>query len=419
MMMSAVFLAAALSSGNAEFDIAAREGAREIALRRAADEIAEKGPPAGALERAMLADPGKFAKEDDAKRLCREVFEREAKAAFAAKAKAIDERLGTKPDSAAPRLCVKKDVFEKTFDSERRSAVEKQAKGLVAATRPAESDFDGMDDAKLRAMMTDRIMKEQKTPVFEENRQFVSERMVEPVIADARREQKRQAEYLMRTRTDAYAPSALKRDLRTRLGENVKNRRAKADDPAKAWGVFEGTFERFVDVAVERRTLARLERRIDEYETKVDVDYVLKAIAENPSAHVKAGESETVFRARYSSEILSGAVAAACDEASEKERKEFGEYAKRHLGAERLRKAVEQRLQKEVLPKWRKARKEAAVRQAAETWPGLEDGTWHPDPELADETAARSDYSAAVRNWRRVKGMESLAGAAKGRPVLE
>ena len=419
MMMSAVFLAAALSSGNAEFDIAAREGAREIALRRAADEIAEKGPPAGALERAMLADPGKFAKAGDAKRLCREVFEREAEAAFAAKAKAIDERLGTKPDSAAPRLCVKKDVFEKTFESERRSAVEKQAKGLVAATRPAESDFDGMDDAKLRAMMTDRIMKEQKTPVFEENRQFVSERMVEPVIADARREQKRQAEYLMRARTDAYAPSALKRDLRTRLGENVKNRRAKADDPAKAWGVFEGTFERFVDVAVERRTLARLERRIDEYETKVDVDYVLKAIAENPSAHVKAGESETVFRARYSSEILSGAVAVACDEAPEKEREEFGEYAKRHLGAERLRKAVEQRLQKEVLPKWRKARKEAAVRQAAETWPGLEDGTWHPDPELADETAARSDYSAAVRNWRRVKGMESLAGAAKGRPVLE
>ena len=68
MMLSAVFLAAALSSGNAEFDLAAREGAREIALRRAADEIAEKGPPAGALERAMLADPRKFEKAGDARR---------------------------------------------------------------------------------------------------------------------------------------------------------------------------------------------------------------------------------------------------------------------------------------------------------------------------------------------------------------
>ena len=422
MMMSAVLLAAALSSGNAEFDNAAREGAREIALRRAAAEIAEKGPPAGALEDAMLSDPGRFVKASDAKRLCREIFEREAKAAFAAKAKAIDERLGTRPGSAFPGLRVEDVVgrhFERAFEKERRSAVERQAKGIVAATRPAEGDFDSMDDAKLRAVMTDRILKEQKSPVFEENRQFVSERMVEPVIADARREQRRQAEYLMRARTDAYAPSALKRDLRARLEDNVKDRRAKAEDPAKAWGVFEGTFERSVDSAVERRAIARLERRIDSCEVKVDADSVQKAIAENPPAHVKAGESEAVFRARYSSEMLSGAVAAACAGAPAQEREEFGAYAKSHLDADRIRKAVEHRLQKDVLPKWRKARAEAAARQAAETWPGLEDGTWHPDPALADETAARSDYSAAVRDWRRAKGMEPLAGAAKGRSVLE
>ena len=147
MMVSVVFLAAALSSGNAEFDDVARSGAREIALRRAAAEIAEKGPPSGALEKAMLADPGKFEKEADAKRLCREVFEREAKAAFAAKAKAIDDRLDiltqSRRDSASAfpqqnsaasahqHLCVK-EVFEKAFEKERRSAVEKQAKGLVA-----------------------------------------------------------------------------------------------------------------------------------------------------------------------------------------------------------------------------------------------------------------------------------------------
>ena len=422
MMVSAVFLAAALSSGNAEFDNAAREGAREIAITRAAEEVAEKGPPAGVLEKTMLAAPGKFVKEADAKRLCKEVFEREAEAAFAAKAKAIDDRLGTRADSTQPRLRVK-DIsdrhFEKSFAAERRSAVEKQAKGLVAATRPAESDFDKMDDAKLRAAMLERILKEQKTPVFEENRQFVSERMVDPVIADARREQKRQAEYLMRARCDAYAPSALKRDLRARLEDNVKDRRAKAEDPAKAWGVFEGTFERSVNAAVERRALARIERRIDAYEVKVDAGSVLKAMAENPSAHVKARESETIFRARYSSEMLSGAVAAACSEAPAQEREEFGAYARRRLDADRIKKAVEQRLQKDVLPKWRKARAEAAARQAAETWPGLEDGTWHPDPDLADETAARSDYSAVVRNWRRAKGMERLADATKGRSVLE
>ena len=437
MMTCAILLAAALSSGNAEFDAVAREGARAIALRRAAEEIVEKGPPAGALERAMLADPGRFQNASAAKTLCREIFEREARAAFAAKAKAIDERLGIRPgqgiDSSTQsrrdaegggllRLNVK-DVVErhyaKSFASERRSAVEKQAKGLVTSTRPAERDFDSMDDARIRAMMVERILKEQKTPVFEENRQFVSERMVDPVIADARREQKRQAEYLMRARCEAYAPSALRRDLRARLEDNVNDRRAKASDPAKEWGVFEGTFARSVDAAVERRALGRVERRIDAYETKVDVDSVVKTIAENPSAHVKSGASEALFRAKYSAEILSGALAAASAEAPVQEREEFRAYVEKHADAAQIKKSVEQRLQKDVLPKWRRARAEAAVRQAAETWPALEDGTWHPDPELADETVARSDYKSAVRNWRREKGMEPLAGAAKGKPVLE
>ena len=423
MMASMVILAAALSSGNAEFDDVARSGAREISLRRAAEELVEQGPPSGALEKAMLADPGKFQKEADATRLCREVFVRQAQEAFDAKVKAIDARLGmTASRVEAGAAAVEKAVerhFAEAFAAERRAAVERQAKGLVASTRPSERDFDAMDDATLRAKMLDRILKEQATPVFEENRQFVSERMVDPVIADARREQKRQAEYLMRARSDAYAPSALRRELRARLDDNVKGRRAKAEDPAKAWGVFEGTFERSVGAAVERRALARLERMIDGYEVKVDAESVMKAMSENPSAHVKAGESETIFRARYASEILAGAVASACAEAPAAEREEFGAYVRQHLDADRIRKAVEQRLQKDVLPKWRKARKEAAARQAAETWPGLEDGTWHPDPDLADETAARSDYSKAVRNWRRTKGMEALAGAANGRPVLE
>lgn len=423
MMTCAVLLAAALSSGNTEFDAVARAGAREIALRRAAAEIVANGPPAGALERAMLADPDRFEKAADARMLCRDIFKREAKAVFAAKVKAIDERLGLKPsDSALLRISVDEVVerhFARSFEAERRSAVEGQAKGLVASTRPSERDFDALDDARLHADMLVRILKEQKTSVFEENRQFVSERMVAPVLADARREQKRQAEYLMRARCEAYAPSVLKRDLRARLEENVRSRRVKAADPAKAWGVFEGTFARSVDAAVERRTLGRLERSIDGFETKVDVGSVLKTIAENPSAHVRPGDSEALFRTRYSAGILSGALAAAGAEAPAQEREEFQSYAKNRIGAAQIRRAVEQRLQKDVLPKWRRARAEAAVRQTAETWPSLEDGTWHPDPVLADETAARSDYAAAVRDWRRAKGMEPLAGAEKGRLVLE
>jgi hypothetical protein len=90
----AILLAATLSSGNAEFDATARDGARAIAVSRAKAELSEKGPAPGALERAMLADPAAYEKPAEAERLCRGVFAAEAARQFAEKVRAIDDRLG-------------------------------------------------------------------------------------------------------------------------------------------------------------------------------------------------------------------------------------------------------------------------------------------------------------------------------------
>ena len=473
MSILAVLLAATLSSGNAEFDATARDGARAIAVSRAKAELSEKGPAPGALERAMLADPAAYEKPAEAERLCRGVFAAEAARQFAEKVRAIDDRLGigsnkvgvesnrvgvgsnkvgvesnrvgvesnkvsathasnptlndpiltlNDPNSTLidPNLPLIVDRhFAAAFAAERKAAVEAQAKTIVSATRPAEADFDSKEDWELREQMLQGVLNERKAPVFTENRQFINERIVEPVIQDARREQKRQAEYLMRARSDAAAPSKLAAELKSRLEENVKERRAKAEDPSKSWGVFAGTFERAVGPAVERRTLSRLERRIDAASLEVSAESIAKAIAENPAAHVKSGESEKLFRGTYAAQIEASSVDAAVAEAPDGERAELREYLAARLGDERVRKSVESKLQKDVLPKWREARAEAAAKQAAETWPALEDGTWCPSPELADSVAAKSDYAKAVREWRGEKGMEALAGASGGRPLME
>ena len=103
MNMIAFILAATLSAGNAEFDSTARDGARDISLSRAREELRENGPASGALEKAMLADPKKFEKPDEAETLCRDIFADELRAQFAAKARAIAERLGIESAPAHPR----------------------------------------------------------------------------------------------------------------------------------------------------------------------------------------------------------------------------------------------------------------------------------------------------------------------------
>ena len=423
MNMIALILAATLSAGNAEFDSTARDGARDISLSRAREELREKGPVPGALEKAMLADPKKFEKPAEAEVLCRGVFADELRAQFAAKARAIAERLGLESDKveldAGKADEIANKHFASAFAAERKAAVEAQAKTIVAATRPTEAEFDEKEDWELREQMQKRILDEQKTVVFSENRQFINERMVEPVIKDARHEQKRQAEYLMRARCDTAAPSKLAADLKARLEENVKERREKADDPSKAWGVFAGTFEKSVGPAVERRTLDRLEKKMEATNVEVDVDSILKEIVEAPQKHVKQADSEKIFATRYSTALLARALDGACNDAPQSERDELREYLSSRLGGERIQKAAEAKVKKEVLPKWREARATAAKRQADDTWPTLADGTWFPPADLADDITARSDYAKSVKEWRSLSALRTLADAPKGRPLME
>ena len=377
----------------------------------------------------MLADPAKFERPDDAESRCRGVFLEAVRAQFAERARAIDERLSVgsfgvgAESNAVDGATLAEEVagrhFAAMFGAERKAAVEAQAKTIVAATRPTEAEFDAKGDGELREQMQRRIVEGQKTAVFAENRQFISERMVEPVIRDARREQRRQAEYLMRARCDTASPSRLAADLKSRLEENVKERRAKAEDPSKAWGVFAGTFEKSVAPAVERRLLDRLERKMDATEIPIDVDAILKEIAESPASHVKTEDSEDIFSRRYVAGLVLRSLDGVCGDAPQSERDELREYLSARLGGERLRKAAGAKVRKDLLPKWREARAVAAKRQADETWPSLADGTWFPAPDLADDIASRSDYAKSVREWRALSALKSLADAPGATPLME
>ena len=161
MNMIALLLAATLSAGNAEFDATARDGARDISLSRAREELREKGPAPGALEKAMLADPKKFEKPAEAEALCRDIFADELRAQFAAKARAIAERLGIESDKVELDAGKVDEIASKHFGSafaaERKAAVEAQAKTIVTATRPTEAEFDEKEDWELREQMQKRI----------------------------------------------------------------------------------------------------------------------------------------------------------------------------------------------------------------------------------------------------------------------
>ena len=423
-----LLLAVALSAGNAEFERTAVAGAADIAVSRIASELAKTGPQAGTLEKAMLEGGEKFASREGAKELCKEVYRAAVESEFRAKVDAVSDRLGLDKAELAARGQKAFDgklgaddgkLFEATFEQERKSACERQARGIAGAVKPSEEDVETKDEQALRQEMTAKVVAQQRNAVFEENLKYISETIVDPVIDSAKKEMKRQREYLSRTKCEAYAPSALEKEIEANLRKNVEARKAKEDDPSKVWDVFPKTLADALPAVVEHRTLERVAKNVDDVAVAVDAESILKTIASDPAAHRRADESEKIFRGIFAAQVLDGALARAEQEAPAKERGEFAEYVRAHAASPEIVRAVETRIRREVLPKWKAARVAAAKSEADRIWPTLADRTWYPDAELADAVAARSDYAEAVKAWRKAPELEALAKADGGKPVME
>ena len=418
-----LLLAAALSAGNAEFDRTAAEGAARIAVGRLRRELTDKGPAQGFLKEAMLADPGAYASRDEAEKSCRSLYSARAEKEFADACQEIRRRLAL-PENVAFALTDDDKAklasrFPAAFETERREAVSEQAKGIVREIRPDEAEFESHPEDRLRAVMTQLVIEGQSQPVFEENRQYVSEQIVDPMIAGAKAERRRQREYLMRAKCEAFAPIRLADELKAKLSENVTDRKAKEKDAYKVWGVFPSVLTEALPAAVERRTLDRLVGSVEARAIEVTVDDVASVILRDPAAHVKAKESEGAFAGIYAKEILDKSLQTALEEAPERERDELKAYLSERTSAEPVVKAVERTIRRDVMPKWKAAREEVSARQAAELWPALVEGRWFPSAELADATAARSDYAEAVEKWRSIAELRQMANAGEGRSVLE
>lgn len=431
-VFSAVVLAVSLAAGSGEFDRAAAEGAARIAVSSVKERILKNARSSKSLKDAMLAEPVRAVKRSDAEDLCRDIYLKASAEELKREVEMVFARLaaGRRIEDAFPSglvataaVLTKKDMgvisggpFKKAFAAARKEACDEQAAGLALAIRPSMTEADDDDDTRLQITLSKRIAASQARPVFEENFKYISDKIVKPLIADARKEKKRQAEYVRRVRSDSLAPSALSSDIALKLAANVEERAAKAENPAMAWGIFPSVTNVTLRNNVERRIDKHYESLVTETPLGVSGESIARQILSDIPAHRKPADSERIVVTAVSAKLLTEALVAAVKAAPPKEREELTEHLKRRMTAAPIVKAAGARIASDVVPLWRKTREAVVENEYAEVWPELYARTWYPSAETADEISARSDYAEAVKGWRRIPALASLA---QGRMSLE
>lgn len=421
MNIAALMLAAALSAGNAEFDRSASDVALAIESVRLGARLAAQGAPTGTLCRAMLADPGAFAVREAAADACRTVYlaavEREYRAGVAECA----QRLGVECGEAAmdePSREAAMAHFDSAFVRERAEAVRTQAQRIVARYRPTAAEFEAADETEIRRRIESRVEDAEGGAVFAENRDYVHKRIVEPIVASARAERKRQGEYLRRARSDAPGPRSLAGELAGRLAANVRERNRKAGE-LDAWDVFPSVLEQVLPETVDRRLADRLAGEIDNSKLRLDADALLETILRDGVRHRRASESERHCREQLCGEMVSNAVIRAAAAAPEDERADAVVRYEALAGGEAVQKAVRRVWRRDAQEEFRRVRAEVAAGLEKRFWPELAAGAWYPGAELADSLAARGDFDRFVAGWRDDERLAALAGAAGDTAVTE
>ena len=403
MQLGILFLAVALSAGNAELEQTVREGAITLSVAQAKQSILKAAIPEGALKEAMIADVAHCVKPAEAKSVCEKVYREASKKQIAQKLERIANQLNL--DESPVLVLTDEDQraltaqFEQRFATERREACAVQASQLAMTIRPDAAEFETIDENRLKALMVDRIAACQKEPVFEENRVYIEQTIVPSILESAHKERRRQGDYLRRARTDAWSAQAIRSDLFPRLRENVMTRQSRTV-PIECWDIFPSVTNRVIEKVIEDRQTHLLRKSVEDFVYEPDLVAWEKSAQEDRAAWRDSAAARERVQMAESARILSGAMTVAVDFAPEAERADLARELPRFLSTQALTSVVEGRLERNFQPAWREFREALREKELAKLYPALMDRTWFATPELAESVTERRDYAKIFEDWR-------------------
>ncbi len=361
-----LLLAFPLFAQESAFDRTAAEGAARIVLAElAADTLTGKGVDS-ALFAKMLLDPGKYRVSAEAEASLRADYKLELMTNYADKARQVLARLA-KPhkteeafsaEFAAESVVLDGAALAESADTAypavyafaRTNACALQAKGLVAQVRPTEAEVDALDGAELKRVLTERLVANQKTPVFEENVAYVSERLAEPLIADAENQRKHQTEIVKRAHPEGWAPDVVAANLTKHLLARVADDKAKTKAGEWTYDVFPSVTNKVLEAAVAKNVLAHVAESVAGVPVAIDEQLVIRAVGAAPDKAARNEDAAKTVRPQFEDELKTSALADAAGEAPEAEREAFRAFAAARLGHGVIKKAVQERTDRDLTP---------------------------------------------------------------------
>lgn len=209
------------------------------------------------------------------------------------------------PDSLQQTLTEK--CFTPAFQQARKQVCEEQRNKLVSMVFPSEAEIDQMKTSELSLLMEERLLKAAGEAVFEENRPFVRDTMVTPVIEEAYAQKEWQKQLIAgAASSEPTSPGQFANFLRNTLSEAIAAKRA-AEPNQK----FYDPFPSLAPVIAERSqvlTLEKFVRKLPEYIPPYPAESIQNELQFAPDKFVSAESSNEWVYAQFSALTIVDAI---------------------------------------------------------------------------------------------------------------
>lgn len=340
--------------------------------------------PAGeeALRQAMKENPGRYCHKEDARRTLRDVFEQSLRAAYRIEAEEVLRPFENRMTKAEKSRLLAGDhrffdqrvkaLYDTAFDRVRAELAEMQKQKLFHELRPSAEELERRNDTELVALLAGRLQKEQKEPLWEENRELLKREIIAPAIAEGRRQQTLQQQLAKKWPIPAelWDSPAAEAFLTKEIPAAIQKKR----QGQFCYPLFTAT----------RRTIAKraadlpMARAVSAMPHHLPTALYREMVQKKDAGHRYGPQSMQLALAPLSQALITAALEKSAPPAAGRERL---------VNDPHLRTAAEKRVQ-DLKHELQSVRDEVAKTQLAEAWPELVKGEWLPEMTETERFAA-------------------------------
>lgn len=360
-------------------------------------------PDAAAIESEISANISAHQQRDASRQAARQLVQNKYEDWYAAEAKKVLDQVDADrpPNSGswfgednrkkmleAPSAEISQNLntnLEAAFDEARKQAVTKQYSRLTVDVYPTEEEVDANDYEVLKKLLNERTAAKQSETLFEENQNQISTSIVDPIVADAYQQLRRQSEIVSgATGGEEVLPELIEQkvgsDL-TKVSEAViKAKAAQTGGPTKVYGTFPSVKAKIPERA-KALAVEKFSNSLSQMPIAAKKDDVKGIIAKNPAEHATPEKSRKLLEEMYRVSVVKVAMDTYIKRVPANKQGALSRFVNDCAENDPACKTQLENLVKRSLDEcFAPARQEVANDQLAEFFGPLANGSWKPDP---------------------------------------